>query len=108
MSCLESGEFDEAGRVVAKRLVLVVGEERPVVLKTAIHAAIFHIAHAIQFARLGHRQGIEQHSMHEREDRRSCANSERQSQDSGHGKNRCIQELPQRIADVFHRFDSSL
>ena len=104
VSCLEGGEFGEAGRVIAKHFVLVVGEERPIVLKTAIHAAIFHIAHAIQFARLGHRQGIQQHRMHQCEDRCSCANSKRESQDGGNGKNRCVDELPQCVAYVFHRF----
>ena len=47
VSCLESGKFDEARSVIAKHLVLVVGEERPIVLKTAIDAAIFHVADAI-------------------------------------------------------------
>ena len=77
MSRLKRGEFDETGRVIAESLIFVVGEERPVVLQAAVDAAILLVAHAIEFAGFGHRQGIQQHGMHQRKNGCGCANSER-------------------------------
>src|SRR5271154_1941817 len=42
--------------------------------------------------------------MHQRENCSGRANAEGQRQDSGDGENGRIAELPQGIADVFHRF----
>src|SRR5262249_31915860 len=65
---LESCKVGKARSVVAKSLVLVVGEERPVVLHAAVDAAVFFVTNAIKFARFRHRQRAQQDSVHECED----------------------------------------
>ena len=74
-SRLKGGEFSKSGCVVAESLVFVVGEERPVILQSAIHAAILVVANAVKFTRLRHRQGFQQYGMYQREDCGGRANS---------------------------------
>ena len=95
-SGLEGGEFEEARRVVAEFFVFVVGEERPIILKTAVDAAILDIAYTIELARLGDRQGVQQDRVDQGEDGRGRTNSERQSQNGRCSENRGVGELPQR------------
>ena len=84
---LKRGEFDESLGVVAEGFVLVVGEERPIVLQAAVDAAILDVAHAIEFARLRHRQGVQQHGVDQSEDSGGGADAEREGQDHGRGEN---------------------
>src|SRR4029077_7557690 len=102
VSRLKRGEFDEAGRVIAECFIFVVREERPIVLQTAIDTTILHVAHAIEFAGFGHRQGIQQHGMDQRKNGCGRANSERESQNGRRSENRGVCELSQSVANVFH------
>ena len=104
---LKSCQFEKARSPVAERLVFVVGEKRPVILQTAVDATILDIANAIEFARLGHRQGFQQHRMHEREDGRGRANSEGERQYGRRGKTGGMGELSQCITDIFPELHGS-
>ncbi len=104
---LKRGQFGEPMRPVAKGLVLVVGEKRPVILQPAVHAAILVIADADQFTRLRHRQGLQQHGMHQGEDCGSRPNSQCKRQHRGRGKTGCMAKLPHRIADIVYKLHSA-
>ena len=68
--------FCEPAGPVAKRLVLLVGEKRPVVLKPSINAAILVVPNSNELTRVGDRQGLQQYGVHQAKDRRGRADSE--------------------------------
>ncbi len=98
---LEGGEILEAGSVVAELAILLGGEERPVVLHAAVDAAVLVVADADELAGLHHRQRLEQHGMDEGEDGSGGADAESQRKDGGDGKAGRLEELAQRVANVF-------
>ena len=60
--------------LVAKMLVLGVGEKRPASLHSAVDAAPPVVAYLIQLMGLGYGQGLQQDGVHQREDGRRCPN----------------------------------
>ena len=88
----KGSEAGEARGVVAKLLVLRVGEQRPVIHrlgvlgKTSVPAALFVIAYAQQAGRILDRQRPEEHGVHQGEDGSSSPNAECEGKDGGEDK----------------------
>jgi hypothetical protein len=105
---LEGGQLGEAARPVAESFVLVVGEERPTVLKPSVHAAVLVVADANQFAGLGHRQGLQQNGVHQGENCGGRADPEGKGQHRRRREAGRVRELPHGIADIVHELHRGL
>ena len=104
---LERGEILEAWRVGAKEPVGFPGKQTPVVRLviaalsvSAPVAAAGLIPDPPQILRLRHRQGLQHHLLHQREDRCRRPNPQRQGQHRRHRKSRRFPQLPQSHSQV--------
>src|SRR5271154_862773 len=87
--------------IVPKHLVLVIGEERPIIPHAAVDAAVLLIAYAPQLIRVHHRQRLQQHRMHQRKDGGRRTNAKRERQNRRCGKPWNLAKLPQRVPNIF-------
>ncbi len=106
MPGLKGRELLELGRVVLEVAVEFVGVEieiAVIALKSAIEAAVVSVANAKEGRRIGHRQGLHQNRVHQREDGNVRADPERDGQDHGRGKARRLAELAEGKFEIVHR-----
>src|SRR6202012_227646 len=99
-SRLKPGERGEAAGIVAELAVLLIGKQRPVILKTAVDAAVLVIADADQFSGARDGQGPEQNGVDEREDGGGGADAEGEGENGGDGEAGGPEKLADCVADV--------
>ncbi len=89
-------------QALLEHVIGVGGEERvvPVVVPAAVNAAIVFVADADEGLGIGHRQIMQQDGVDQREDRRVCADAERQCEQNGDGKARRFAKLAQRVGYI--------
>ena len=61
------------------------------------------VADAPKLIRSGDRQRLQHHLLHEREDRRGCADAQRQSQHRRQRKARCFAQLAKGVANILQK-----
>src|ERR1700761_7169416 len=90
---LEGGQLGETSGFSAKLLVLLIGEEGPVVLHAAVNAAILFVANPPQVCRVGYWQRLQQHCINQGEDRCGGAYAQRQGENRGRRESWRLGEL---------------
>src|ERR1017187_899786 len=97
---LKCGQLAELRRVIAELLIERVGINVPVFLQSPKHAAIVAAPEAVQVLGILHRQRLEHHRVHQREDGRVGPDTQSQRQHADDGKPR---RLPQPAESITKR-----
>jgi hypothetical protein len=97
---LKCGQLLELRSVLFDLLIEGIGEHAPVVLRSALNAAVVTRADAIEAARIVHRQGLQHDRVDERKNRGGCTNANGQRQQSSQRKYRRQPQLTQSVNQV--------
>jgi hypothetical protein len=108
IAALERGHLGELRRVIAELAVKVIGENYPVALQPPNYAAIVAVPQPVKRMGVFHRQRLEHHRVHQREDGRIGADAQRQRQYADYRKSRRVPQPPESITKVLDQLHGAL
>ena len=75
-------------------------KEAPAILRPALHAAVVAVADPVKPVRVAHRQRLQHHGVHEREDGGGAADAQRQCEHGRRRENASRAELAEGVDEI--------